>query len=93
MENIKELDLYIKGKGETRGFTFKQIKANGYAYLYEVENDGDIYYEVFERRVNSQFNCISYPSSKAFGVYAFCLHKLEQAENKFLELTNKKNLK
>lgn len=89
MENIKELDLYIKGKGETRGFNFKQIKFNGYAYIYEVDNDGDIYYEVFERRINQQFNTVSYPRSNSFGVWAFCLHTKEKAEDKYNELTYK----
>lgn len=86
---IKELDKYIVGRGEVRGFIFKQLKSNGYAYLYEVENEGDIYYEVFERRVNTQFETVSYPSAKAFGVWAFCIYKKDKAEAKYEELTEK----
>lgn len=85
----KELEQVIEGKGECRGFTFRQIKSNGYAYVYEVDNDGYIHYEVFERIINKQFMCVSYPKSNSFGIWAFCVHKLDKALQKYEELTEK----
>lgn len=65
----KELDEVIKGRGEVKGYTFTQLDRSDHAYLYEQKDDefGDINYEVFRRRVNVQFGCVSYPKSNGFG--------------------------
>lgn len=65
----KELDEVIIGRGEVKGFTFTQLDQSDHAYLYEQKDDefGDINYEVFRRRVNVQFGCVSYPKSNGFG--------------------------
>lgn len=65
----KELDKVIIGRGEVKGFTFTQICRSNHAYLYEQRDDenGDVTYEVFRRRVNVQFFCESYPKSNGFG--------------------------
>ncbi|PRX54412.1 hypothetical protein [Flagellimonas meridianipacifica] len=57
--------------------TFQQIGISDQAYIYEVtdlETD-HIYYEVFERRYNRRFDCISFPTDKAFGKWAWCISR------------------
>lgn len=67
-EPIKELDLVIKGRGEVNGYTFTQIDRSPYAYIYESRDAyGVVVYEVFRRKVNYQFNCVSYPKCSGFG--------------------------
>ena len=59
------------GKGEVKGFSFKQLFFENGVYLYEVSNEGQVWYEVFEHRINTQFGNVIYPSSKVFGVWAY----------------------
>lgn len=72
---MKELNLIIK-KGTK---SFKQIERSIRAYIYEVtDTETDhVYYEVFERRTNRRFKCISYPNDNAFGKWAWCISKGE----------------
>lgn len=71
MDNIKELRDEFEGIGEVKGFRFKKLLSNGYAYLYEVSGGSSrVYYEVFERVVNDRFGVVSYPKSNAFGKWA-----------------------
>lgn len=65
----KELEEVFKGRGEVKGYTFTQLYRSDHAYLYEQKEKetGHITYEVFRRKVNTQFGCVSYPSSKGFG--------------------------
>lgn len=80
----KGLEVKFEGVGEVKGFHFYQLKRDGNAYLYEVsDEEGRKHYEVFEHKVNVQFDCISYPKSKAFGVWAWCVSSLERAVEKF----------
>ena len=67
---MKELDEEFIGRGEMRGFKFKQLEATNKAYLYKVDMNGAIYYEAFKRRENTRFGCVSYPTGEAFGVWA-----------------------
>lgn len=78
---MKELEKEIKGRGEVKSYNFTQLCANGYAYVYEVTNDecDTIHYEVFERKENTQFDCVSYPRAKAFGVWAFSKSTIDRA--------------
>ena len=85
---MKELQKTFEGKGEVKGVIFTQLKANEYAYIYG-RTDG--YYEVFKRIENKQFNCISYPKSTSFGIWAWCCSNLQDAEKKFIELSRAKN--
>lgn len=90
---IKELDEVIKGRGEMKGFTFTQLKKSEFAYLYEVleEESGHKTYEVFRRRENVQFGCVSYPSSKGFGDYIYmgkCFRDLGKAEDYYAYLND-----
>lgn len=83
---MKELDIKFTGRGEVRGAIFTQIAANEKGFIYEVLNGDRHYYEVFKRKENTQFNCISYPSSKAFGNWAWTCASLDRANERFSKL-------
>lgn len=85
---LKELEEVFEGRGEVRGFTFTQLDRSDYAYLYEQKEkeSGHITYEVFRRKVNTQFGCVSYPSSKGFGDSVFMgktFRNLDKAKDYF----------
>ena len=87
MENIKELSTEFIGRGQVKGFKFTQKNKTEKGYIYEVSTGYSTHYEVFKKRINKQFNCISYPSDKAFGFWAWscsdyegALHRLEGFE-------------
>lgn len=88
---MKELRKEFIGVGEVRGYQFKQLHENGYAYVYEVVNpeEKSPYYEVFERVENTIFDCVSYPKSKSFGVWAWCINDYDKAMLKYVEITKK----
>lgn len=85
---MKELEENFIGRGEVKGFIFTQIKKSKYAYVYKVSNGAIIHYEVFFRKENNQFNCVSYPSSKAFGSWAW-----SATENTYLDKFEELNLR
>jgi hypothetical protein len=85
---MKELSDEFIGKGEVKGFSFKLVKRTEHAYMYQVNRHGQ-HYEVFERRENTRFDTVTYPSSKAFGIWAFCMASFERAELKLSELTQR----
>lgn len=85
---MKELELTFIGKGEVKGFIFEQVYGSP-VYVYRVSSGSRgvfEYYEVFERKENKQFGCVSYPSSKAFGVWAYYCGSLGKAEAKRAEI-------
>lgn len=86
---MKNLEKIILGKGEVKGFLFNRHNQSNRAYLYKVDTGCSIYYEVFKKlhRVNSKRDC--FPSSKAFGVWAWMFPTIEKAIEKFNELNNK----
>lgn len=78
---MKELKCnYYKG---TKSYT--QINQSLNAFMYEVADTetGHVYYEVFERKYNRRFNCISYPSDKAFGKWAWCISRGDDYKKAF----------
>jgi hypothetical protein len=83
---MKELKSYFVGIGQVKGYIFNQIKSSEYAYLYEVSENNAIHYEVFKRYENTLYKCVSYPTDKAFGVWAWTCGTLERAEDKFNEI-------
>jgi len=83
---MKKLEKHFIGRGEVRGFKFTQLQATNSAFLYKVESSGVIYYEVFRKRVNARFGNVSYPTSKAFGKWAWTFRDLNDAEEKFNKL-------
>lgn len=64
------LEKQFIGRGEVKGFNFTQLAFEDNVYLYEVTNEGETWYEVFEHRINTQFGNVIYPSSKVFGLWA-----------------------
>ena len=83
---MKELKEYFVGTGQLKGYIFNQIRSSNYAYIYEVKEKDAIHYEVFKRRENRLYECISYPTDKAFGIWAFTCMGLERAEDRFNEI-------
>lgn len=61
---MKELEKVFIGRGEVKGFYFEQVAKSDKAYLYKVTcaEGTRPYYEIFERRINTQFN--KYPTLK-----------------------------
>jgi len=88
---IKQLKTEFSGKGEVRGYQFSQIHKTSRAFIYEVSYGEGKHYEVFKRRVNSRFGCVSYPTSKGFGIWAWTYSTLEKAIKKFNQLEQKIN--
>lgn len=69
----------IKGKRQT-----------DYKAILSVLNDTPItkHYEVFKRRENTMYNVVSYPTDKAFGIWAWTTESLDRAIEIFNELNN-----
>lgn len=85
---MKELQIEFIGRGQVKGFIFTQTNKSEKAYIYKVDTGSSTHYEVFKRKVNNQFNCISYPSDKAFGYWAWSCSTLERAKQVFEQLNN-----
>lgn len=83
---MKELKEYFSGRGQVKDYVFNQIRRTNRAYLYEVRGNNTIHYEVFKRRENSMHDVVSYPSNKAFGVWAWTTSSLERANEIFNNL-------
>lgn len=83
---MKQLQQQFQGRGEVKGYTFTQIRVTDLGFIYSKELNGSLSYEVFKRKENKRFDCISYPTSNSFGVWAWDCKTLERAEeilNKF----------
>ena len=84
---IRQLPEQFIGRGEVRGFQFAQICKTERAFCYGVRINGVItHYEVFKRKINNQFACESYPSAKAFSIWAWtftCLGKVLEKMKSF----------
>lgn len=84
---MKELETEFIGRGEVKGFHFKQVFRSMTAYMYEVIPPNSCsYYEVFQRRVNERYDTVTYPKSSSFGRYAFTYLDFNTALKKFREL-------
>lgn len=76
---MKELKTDFIGKGQVKGFEFTQLKKTNYGYIYAVNSGDRVFFEVFERKENKQFNCISYPGNKSFGIWAWTCGDIDRA--------------
>ena len=87
---MRELNEEFIGIGEVRGFSFRQLDKNDYCYLYEVVSpfSEKKHYEVFFRRENTQYGNVSYPSSKAFGLWAWTYSSKDAALASFKDKTS-----
>lgn len=83
---MKELKTYFSGRGQVKEYVFNQVKASKNAYLYEVKGNETTHYEVFKRKENTLYDCVSYPTDKAFGKWAWTIMSLENAIDLFNEL-------
>lgn len=84
---MKELEKTFTGRAEVRGFKFTQVSRSDRGYLYRVDStDFTHHYEVFERRENKQYDCVTYPSSKVFGRYAWTYRDYIRAMERFEKL-------
>ena len=83
---MKELPKHFEGKGQVRGYTFTQISKTDWGFIYEVEFSGYKHYEVFKKRLNHRFGTVSYPTDKAFGIWAWTCLTLDKAQRKLEEV-------
>lgn len=91
---MRELEKSFEGKGQVKGYTFNQITASLYGFIYEKSNNqGGKTFEVFKRRENSLYNIVSYPGSKSFGIWAWEVGTLERANQILEEIDYKEALK
>lgn len=79
MKTIKHIPEQFTGHGEVKGFEFGLICKTNRGFCYKVMIDGiTTHFEVFHRKINKRFACESYPTAKAFGIWAWtykCLGK------------------
>ena len=47
---LEELPKTFIGTGEVKGFSFTQIKQNEFAYIYQVNVEGKLHFEVFKKK-------------------------------------------
>lgn len=78
---IKELEKVFIGRGEVKDFYFEQVAKSDKAYIYRVTcvEGARPYYEIFRKKINTQFDNISYPKSKAFGRWAWTTYDEDKA--------------
>ena len=89
MAEIKDLRTDFVGVGQVRGFKFTQLAKTKSAYLYLVDTGDRIYYEVFRKRINRRFACVSYPTDRAFGIWAWTTPSKERSFEILNDLSNK----
>ena len=87
--NIKPLKTQFEGRGEVRGYHFTLLGMTNRAFLYEVSSCDRKHYEVFKKRINKRFSCVSYPICHGFGIWAFTYMNLKSAIKKYNELNQK----
>lgn len=92
IKGIKELPIEFIGKGEVRGFRFRQLMRGQKMFLYEVYFDGLKHYEVFEYRLcftpMTKEQYVGYPKANSFGVWAWTYREYEKAVEKFNQIEN-----
>ena len=88
---IKKLENEFIGKGEVDGFIFKKKSENEFGYIYQVENNGFVHYEVFDKKITPI--CLDfekkifsetdfkeqYPKSNNFGDWAKTTRNIKDA--------------
>ena len=86
-EIIKKLPENFFGRGEVKGYEFNQVCKTKRGFCYEVQlSDRISHYEVFLSKINKRFACESYPTSKAFGIWAWTYRTKESALKKLQQL-------
>ena len=85
---MRELLIEFIGKGEVKGFHFRQLDKTEKGYLYEVTTESGTHYEVFERREDPRFGVVCYPRSKSFGIWAYSTRDLRKAKQRLSDIDN-----
>jgi len=88
---MKELELNFIGRGQVKGIKFSQVKKTEFGYIYELNDKGRIYYEVFKRKENVRYSCVSYPTNNGFGVWGWTTTNIDRA-NEILADINLKSV-
>ena len=89
MKIIENLPQQFIGKGEVKDFVFTKIKESDKAFVYEVDSGcSKNHYEVFRKKAKTNSVRYCYPTSKAFGGWAWCPSSLKKALEIFEELNN-----
>lgn len=87
MKDIKNLPSQLIGKGEVKGFTFTKIKESEKAFIYEVDSGcSKKHYEVFRKKAKTNSVMFCFPTSKAFGIWAWCTNSLDRTVKIFDEI-------
>ena len=87
---MKLLSKEFKGKGQVKGYFFRQIRESNGVFIYEVSPNGYIHYEVFKRRellngfTNERY--VAYPGKSHFGLWAWTCMTLDRAEFKLFKI-------
>lgn len=98
----------FEGGGEMKGYKYKKIENNTYAYIFEVKNIEDediVFYEVIKRRIvplcidfnnriysETEYKEV-YPNANKFGDEGFIYKSLEKAINKFNKIYDDEMMK
>lgn len=91
---MRELPKQFKGKGQVKGYNFNQITASPYGYIYtKTSLEGSITFEVFKRLENTLYNVVSYPTDKAFGIWAWNTGNLKRANEILESIAEREKLK
>jgi len=79
-----ELRSNFDGIGEVKGYQFNQIEASQKGFIYSVicKETGKVHYEVFKRKEHKKSDRVSYPTSKAFGKWAWTASNLQKAQHR-----------
>jgi hypothetical protein len=89
---MQELKHHIR----KNGYDYYFVEKTDAGYIYRQEDNGKVIaFEVFKRKENTQFNCISFPGNEAFGSWAWTYRTYEDAKkrlNKISELISEKSL-
>jgi hypothetical protein len=86
---LRQLKKDFDGKGEVKGYHFKQIAKSRYGYIYLVTGGTEPRYEVFEHKVNARRSIVRYPNANAFGNWAFTEFDLPSAKKRLKTLSEK----
>jgi hypothetical protein len=76
---MRQLAKHLK----KNGYLYEQVhEEKGIGYIYKQVDDSNgrtVGYEVFKHIENTRFDCVSFPSNEAFGIWAFSVPNLDRA--------------